>query len=699
MQLLLRRAGRLAADAPLERSRVEDREPALALSRTLDGLPLALDQAGAYIVEGPVSPAEYLELYEEGRANLLAASRCPRRPRPGQHHFLALAFAKVEAASPATADLLRLGALLAPTAIPEEIFLEGAPELGDRLGPACSSRYAFTAMISAAHRLSLLQRDPQSRTLSIHRLVQDVIRDTMDGAARRLWAECAVRAVNRAFPDVVYSAWPACERLLPHALSCFAEIVQREMDYPESARLLNITSIYLTKRTRYSEAEPLYRRALAIREQALGPDHPDTATSLNNLAELLPGPGPVRRGGAAVPPRPGDPREGAGPRPPRHGHQPQQPGGPLRRPGPVRGGGAAVPPRPGDPRAGAGPGPPRHGHQPQQPGASLRLPGPVRGGGAAVPPRPGDPRAGAGPGPPRHGHQPQQPGGAATESQGQYAEAEPLFRRALAIREQALGPDHPDTATSLNNLADLYDSQGRYAEAEPLYRRALAIREQALGPDHPDTATSLNNLARLYEPRAGTRRRSRCTAAPWRSASRRWALTTPTRPSASTTWRRLYGSRASTRRRSRCTAAPWRSASRRWARTTPTRPPASTTWRCLYQAQGRYAEAEPLCRRALAICEQALGPDHPDTATSLNNLAELLQAQGRYAEAEPLYRRALAIREQALGPDHPDTATSLNNLARSLPVARPVRVRRSRCTAAPWRSASRRWARTTLMYR
>jgi hypothetical protein len=241
-QLLLRRAGRLAADAPLERAEGEDRAPALALSRTLDGLPLALDQAGAFIVEGPVSPAECLELYEEEGAKLRAHRGALGDRAPVSTTF-ALAFAKLEAASPATADLLRLGALLAPAAIPEEIFLEGAPELGDRLGPACSSRYAFTALISAAHRLSLLQRDPQSRTLSIHRLVQDVMRDTMDGEARRLWAEREVRAVDRAFPDVEYSAWPACERLLPHAMSCFAAIVQWEMDDPEAARLLNQTGL------------------------------------------------------------------------------------------------------------------------------------------------------------------------------------------------------------------------------------------------------------------------------------------------------------------------------------------------------------------------------------------------------------------------------------------------------------------------
>ncbi len=82
--------------------------------------------------------------------------------------------------------------------------------------------------------------------------------------------------------------------------------------------------------------------------------------------------------------------------------------------------------------------------------------------------------------------------------QGQYAEAEPLYKRSLAIWEKALGPDHPDVALSLNNLALLYRTQGQYAEAEPLYKRSLAIWEKALGPDHPNVATSLNNLAELY---------------------------------------------------------------------------------------------------------------------------------------------------------------------------------------------------------
>ena len=83
----------------------------------------------------------------------------------------------------------------------------------------------------------------------------------------------------------------------------------------------------------------------------------------------------------------------------------------------------------------------------------------------------------------------------------------------------------------------------------------------------------------------------------------------------------------------------------------------------LYHHQGKYAEAEPLYKRSLAISEKALGPEHPQVATGLNNLAELYRAQGRYADAEPLYERALAIDEKALGSDHPGFATDLNNLA------------------------------------
>ena len=82
-------------------------------------------------------------------------------------------------------------------------------------------------------------------------------------------------------------------------------------------------------------------------------------------------------------------------------------------------------------------------------------------------------------------------------AQGRYAEAEPFFHRALAIHEKVLGPEHPQVAAGLNNRAEFYRDQSRYGEAEPLSQRALAIREKALGPEHPQVATSLENYAAL----------------------------------------------------------------------------------------------------------------------------------------------------------------------------------------------------------
>ncbi|HEX3684320.1 MAG TPA: tetratricopeptide repeat protein [Bryobacteraceae bacterium] len=125
-------------------------------------------------------------------------------------------------------------------------------------------------------------------------------------------------------------------------------------------------------------------------------------------------------------------------------------------------------------------------------------------------------------------------------TQRNYSAAEPLLRLALANSERALGPDHPNLATSLNNLAALYNEQGKYGDAELLFLRGLAIREQAQGPGHPDVASSLNNLA----------------------------------------------------------------------------------W--LYVNQERYTDAEPLFQRALVILEKTLGPEHPDSKRIASNLNWLL---------------------------------------------------------------------------
>ena len=90
------------------------------------------------------------------------------------------------------------------------------------------------------------------------------------------------------------------------------------------------------------------------------------------------------------------------------------------------------------------------------------------------------------------------------------------MRRALAIDEQSYGPEHPNVAIRLNNLAQLLQATNRLSEAEPLMRQALAIDEQSYGPEHPNVARDLNNLALLLE---ATNRLSEAEPLSWRSVS------------------------------------------------------------------------------------------------------------------------------------------------------------------------------------
>src|SRR5215472_16835769 len=134
------------------------------------------------------------------------------------------------------------------------------------------------------YRYSLLER--VDAMLSLHRLVQEVVQEMLRPEEQQEWMERAVLVVDAVFPSGEYGTWPLCELLLPHALMCERWTLLLELKRPEAARLLNDTASYLYGRAQYRDAEPLYRRALTIYEEALGATHPETATSLNNLAGL-----------------------------------------------------------------------------------------------------------------------------------------------------------------------------------------------------------------------------------------------------------------------------------------------------------------------------------------------------------------------------------------------------------------------------
>jgi tetratricopeptide (TPR) repeat protein len=453
---LLRWAKYLAENALFETAIPADQAEAKAIAAQLDGFPLALDQAGAYIEETSCGLSGYLDLYRNHGPELLRRRGVMASDHPDPVATTwELSFENIEKANPAAAELLRFCAFLHPDGIPEEVFSKGAPELGPVLGPVGSDAFALNSAISEILKYSLLRRDPNARILEIHRLVQAVLKQGMDQAAQRLWAERAVRAVNRAFPKVEFSTRAVCERLLAQAHACAELINQWGFGFPEAARLLNKAGSYLHERGRYTEAEPLYQRALAIREKALGPEHPDVATSLNNLALLSHNQGQYAKAESLYQRALAIREKALGPEHPDVATSLDN----LAVLYHVQGQSKKA--EPSFERALAIR---EKALGPDHTDVASSLHNLAR----------------------------------SHRVQGRYAEAEPLYRRALAIAEKALGPEHPDVAPHLDSLAALYRDKCQYADAESLLERALTILEKALGPNDRRVAWTLHSMASLY---------------------------------------------------------------------------------------------------------------------------------------------------------------------------------------------------------
>ena len=204
---------------------------------------------------------------------------------------------------------------------------------------------------------------------------------------------------------------------------------------------------------------------------------------------------------------------------------------------------------------------------------------------------------------------------------GDYARAEPLYLQCQEIRKKALGEEHPDYATTLNNLALLYYAMGDDARAEPLYLQCKEIEKKALGEEHPDYAVTIRNLALLYET-IGDYERAEPLYLQCKEIEKK--VLGEEHPNYATTLNNLG---------------------------------------LLYEAMGDYERAEPLLLQCKEIEKKALGEEHPGYANTLNNLASLYDSMGDYERAESLYLQCMEIQKKTLGEKHPDYANTLSNLA------------------------------------
>jgi tetratricopeptide (TPR) repeat protein len=618
---LLRRTKVLAADASLDQSTKESQAQAIEIVTALDGLPLALDQAGAYIEETRCGLSQYSDLYGTRRRELLQRrGRFPVDHPDSVAATWSLSFQQVEQESLAAADLLRLFAFLDPEAIPEEIIILGAAELGPALEEVESDPLKLDKIIELLLRFSLIRRTSELKSLSMHRLVQAVLKDGMNKDTQHLWAERAIRAVNLAFPDVELKTWERCQRCLPHVLICTTYIDEFGLAFPEAARLFNEAAAYLVVHAQYEQAELLLLQARAIRQQVLDANHPDTARTLNDLGVLYLTQSKFQQAEPLL-------QQALSIRQKKLGVEHPDTATSLNN------------------RARLYYEQGRYSSAERMYRDALEIRRRVL--------KPGHPDIA----------QSLNDLAELYTVLGKFSQAESLYKEALSSQEKALGSEHPLVAQTLNNLALLYRSKGEYAQAEQYYQQALHIQEQVLGPDHPDVAETLNNLARLYRAKGAYEKAEPLYLHALHIREMTFGTDHPLVAQSYYSMAKLSHSQGKYLEAEKFCEEALRIQEQRLGTNHPTIAYTLGMLAKIYQGQNKLAQAEKLNMRALRIRERTSGADHPHVAVITNSLAEIYHAEGRYHEAEPLIARSLAIHEQALGLEHPYMAYSLSNQA------------------------------------
>jgi len=441
-----------------------DEADAAELARELDGLALALEQAGAFIAQRRVSLAEYLR---DWRAHAPAVqewhdARLMQYPRS-----VAVTWQRtMQDLGPGEVALLRLLAWVAPEPVPqfvlegeqaETLWREAAALLGQESPGLVAASGTIRDAVAMLANYSMVGWDAEGQTVAVHRVVQEIMRNRLPAAAQQAWLTLSLMllAAGRPADPTDVRSWPRWNALRPHVALAAARADEAGIAEP-TALLMNELGLFLNTKGLHGEAKPLMRRALAIHQRSLRTDHPNLAAALNNLAHLFQATNrlaeaePLMRRALAIDER------SLGPDHPNVAKDLNNLTGlllatsRLAEAEPLMRRALAID---------------EHSFGPDHPNLAIRL----------------NNLAGL------------------LQATNRLAEAEPLMLRALAIDERSFGPDHPNVAIRLNNLAALLQATNRLAEAEPLMRRALAIDEHSFGPDHPDVARDLNNLAQLLK--------------------------------------------------------------------------------------------------------------------------------------------------------------------------------------------------------
>ncbi len=563
----------------LKRSGQEEENTAGELAKELGDLPLALEQAAACCDGTGQSLADYLSLFRERHAELLAErSKAEEYPESVAGTWT-ISLTKLRAESAAAADLFTLCAFFAPDDIQKSMIIDGSDLLPESLQKVVANPLRLNDAFAALRNYSLITVTGDG--LYVHRLVQAVTRDKLGRAAFREWAAAAAKLVSRAYPfeadDV--RTWGQCARLLPHALAA--------IEWADSAgvgeagtRAVNQAGVYLRQRADLASAKACFERTLRIGEMAYGPDHPKVATRVNNLGRVLQDQSKLAAAKACFERALRIDEAAYGPAHPSVATDVNNLGGVLRGLGDLAGAKACYERALRIDEAGGEPDNREVASIVTNLGSVLKDLGDLVGARACFERVQCIDEMAYGADHPEVATDVNNLG-SVLRHQADLAGAKACFERALRIDEAAYGPDHPHVARDLNNLGSVLQEQGELAGAQACFERALRIAETAYGPDHPEAATNISNLGSVLRRQGDLARAQACFE---RALRIHEAAYGPAHSSVATDVNNLGG---------------------------------------VLLDQGDLAGARACYERALSIFTRAFGPDHRNTKIVRDKLARL----------------------------------------------------------------------------
>ncbi|KAH7126725.1 hypothetical protein B0J11DRAFT_460046 [Dendryphion nanum] len=564
------------------------------LLELLDGLPLAIAQAGAYLQESGVGLTTYLEFYELQWEELMKSEDwvdAPLIDYPDRSVWTtwAISYQAVRDRHEGTANLLLLWSFLDNKDLWHGLFAAACQDSGvaaamlsDWIGDIASSELEFTNAMRLLRSYSLIEGVQELGSYATHPVVHTWARHHQGKCLVSELSQLAVIAVGWAVPhNSTRSYWFIQRRLLPHAQACSGWIVEGQAAQRlgnsggcgvDSKTQVSLDAVHLlgllyVDQGKLDEAEKMYKRALEGKEEALGPKHTSTLDTVNNLGALYRDQGKLVEAEKMFKWALEGYEEALGPK-----------------------------------------------HT-----STLNTVGNL---------------------------------GALYRDQGKRDEAEKMFKRALEGREEALGPKHTSTLDTVNNLGALHRDQGKLVEAEEMYKRALEGKEKALGPKHTSTLDTVNNLGNLYADQGKLVEAEKMFK---RALDGREEAFGPKHTSTLQTVHNLGNLYADQSKLGEAEEMYKRALEGHEEALGPKHTSALTTVNnlgALYWKQGKLDEAEEMYKRALEGKEEALGPKHTSTLTTVNNLGVLYWNQGKLVEAENMFKRALEGYEEALGPEN-----------------------------------------------